>query len=148
MENAIINQLSPALECNGYTIHSKQIIFKIASTRESVTCPYCGVNSNKVHSVYQREIQDIPIQDRQTILLLDTRKMFCINPDCDHKTFSERFDFVSPNGKKTQRLTDKILITSAKLSAVNASKLLKANSIKSSKSSICDLLKKNADTCG
>ena len=42
---------------------------------------------------------EIAIQDKQTILLLNTRKMFCLNKDCSHKTFSERFDFISSNGK-------------------------------------------------
>ena len=38
-----------------------------------------AVHLDKVHSVYQREIQDIPMPDKQTILLLNTRKMFCLN---------------------------------------------------------------------
>ena len=82
------------------------------------------------------------MQDKQTILLLNTRKMFCMNENCTHKTFSERFDFVASNGKKTKRLIDKILITSTKLSSVTASVLLEHSSIKGCKSSICDLLKK------
>ena len=74
--------------------------------------------------------------------------MFCDNPECSHKTFSERFDFVVPNGKKTNRLIEKILVTSITLSSVSASSLLKTNSIKVCKSSICDLLKKNTFDCG
>lgn len=59
--------------------------------------------SGKVHSVYQREIQDIPMQDKQTVLLLNTRKMFCLNENCSHKTFSERFAFISSNLKVISR---------------------------------------------
>lgn len=59
-----------------------------------------------------------------------------------------RFGFVAPNGKKTNRLLDKIMNTSTKLSSVTASALLKNSSIKVCKSSICDLLKKNANYCG
>lgn len=68
--------------------------------------------------------------------------MFCLNENCTHSTFSERFDFVALNGKKTNRLLDKIMNTSTKLSSVTASALLKNSSIKVCKSSICDLLKK------
>ena len=107
-----------------------------------MVCPYCGSISSRTHSVYQREIQDIPMQDKQTILLLNIRKMFCVNQECAQKTFSERFEFISLNGKKTKRLIDKILDTSTKLSSVNASALLNNSSIQISKSSICDLLKK------
>lgn len=148
MEQALIKMLDSQLECNDCHIKNNQIIFNILSTRHSVNCPFCGKESKRIHSTYQREIQDIPIQDKQTILLLNTRKMFCSNPECTHKTFSERFDFISPNGKKTKRLLDKILITSTKLSSVSASVLLKSDSITVCKSSICDLLKKNANPCG
>ena len=74
--------------------------------------------------------------------------MFCMNPACGHKTFSERFDFIAPKERKTGRLVNKILKTSSKLSSVSASALLKEDAIKVCKSSICDLLKKNAGSCG
>lgn len=148
MEQKILKLLDIDLECTRFQIKKDTLIFEAHSTKEKIPCPYCGKLSSKVHSVYQREIQDIPIQNKQTILLLDIRKMFCNNPDCSHKTFSERFDFVSSKGRKTDRLIDKILMTSAKLSSVSASTLLKSGAIKVSKSSICDLLKKNACDCG
>ena len=148
MEQAFVKLLDENLECIDYKLKNDKIILLAKSAKKNVRCPYCGCISDKVHSEYQTEIQDIPMQDKQTILLLNTRKMFCLNKDCSHKTFSERFDFISSNGKKTKRLIDKILITSTKLSSVNASSLLKSSSIKVCKSSICDLLKKNAGHCG
>ena len=148
MENTIIKLLDPDLECSKSKIKNDLIVLHVYSTKQKLMCPYCGCFSSRVHSIYQREIQDIPLHEKQTMLLLDTRKMYCDNPECTHKTFAERFDFVAPNGKKTKRLVEKILITSAKLSSVNASALLKSDSVKASKSSICDLLKKNACSCG
>lgn len=148
MEQELIKVLDTNLECSNCRIKSDTIIMEAHSMKKAVNCPYCGNSSFRVHSIYQREIQDISLQDKQTILLLNVRKMFCDNPQCSHKTFSERFDFVDPNAKKTKRLIDKILITSTKLSSVSAATLLKSSSIKTSKSSICDLLKKNASHCG
>lgn len=148
MESTIIKLLDPDLECSKSKIKNDMIILHAYSTKPKLMCPYCGSFSSRVHSIYQREIQDIPLHEKQTILLLDTRKMYCDNSECTRKTFAERFDFVAPNGKKTKRLVEKILITSAKLSSVNASALLKSDSVKASKSSICDLLKKNACSCG
>ena len=148
MEQELIKLLSNDLKCTDCRFKDNQVILDIQSTKRQVICPYCNKVSSKIHSVYQREIQDIPMQDKQTILLLNTRKIFCNNPECKNKTFSERFDFVAPNGKKTKRLVNKILMTSTKLSSVSASSLLKAGSIKAGKSSICDLLKKNAYHCG
>ncbi|WP_349673311.1 transposase family protein [Lacrimispora sp.] len=148
MEQQLIKLLDNSLECTNCKIKNKQIILAIQSVKEKLSCPYCGYPSSRVHSAYEREIQDIPFQDKQTILLLATRKMFCDNTECTSKTFSERFDFVNPKGRKTNRLMEKILVTSTKLSSVSASSLLNTGSVKVCKSSICDLLKKNANTCG
>jgi transposase len=148
VEQKIIQLLDPDLESKRCIIKKEQIVFEIYSKKQEAVCPYYGQVSSKVHSVYQREIQDIAIQNRQTILLLNTRKMFCCNPECDHKTFSERFEFIAPNERKTKRLINKILMTSSKLSSVSASALLQADSIHISKSSICSMLKKNAGYCG
>jgi len=148
MIDEIIKSLSMNLECIEYKSKEDRFVFTVASTETDVLCPYCNKPSSKVHSMYQREIQDLPIQDRQVILLINSRKMFCTNPECDHKTFTEKFDFVNSHGKKTKRLVAKILTTSTKLSSISASVLLKSNSVKVCKSSICDLLKKNAIHCG
>lgn len=125
-----------------YWIKDRTIIFHIQSSKEELKCPFCGSKSVSVHSVYQREIQDLLIQDKQVILLVDTHKMFCRNPECSHKTFAETHPFAAPNAQKTDRLVRKIIHTSTQLSSLNASRLLKSENVKTCKSSICSLLKK------
>jgi len=141
--NEFIKMLNPDYELIRYKVTNSQIIFEIASAIKSICCPYCCTSSMKVHSTYQREIQDLPIQNKQVILLVNTRKMFCSNEKCSHKTYTEIHPFVARNGKKTERLVSNILNTSLKLSSISASKLLKSESIKACKSSICNLIKKN-----
>lgn len=51
-----------------YRIKENIIVFEIASNKRNCTCPYCGMASSGVHSNYQREIQDLPIQNNQIIL--------------------------------------------------------------------------------
>ena len=148
MEQKIIKLLDSNLECINCRIKDDKIIMEIRSIKKQVECPFCKVLSDKIHSTYEREIQDIPLHDRQTILLLKTRKMFCYNTECQYKTFSEPFEFVSPKSKKTKRLIDKILMTSVKLSSVSASALLKKEYVQVSKSAICEMLKKNPRDCG
>ncbi len=148
MEQELIKVLDKNLECSKCRIKTDKIIMEVHSVKGVVTCPFCGHISSRIHSTYQREIQDISLHDKETVLLLEVRKMFCDNSECSHKTFSERFDFLAPNAKKTNRLIDKILMTSTKLSSVNAATLFKSSGIRTSKSSICDLLKKNASHCG
>ncbi|MEQ8156498.1 MAG: transposase family protein [Clostridiaceae bacterium] len=142
-----IKMLNEDYELMNYRIKEKIIVFEIASNKRNCTCPYCGMVSSRVHSTYQRDIQDLPIHNKQTILLVNTRKMFCDNPDCQVTTFAERHPFVAKSGKKTERLVANILATSLQLSSISASKLLSTESIKICKSSICTLLKKNAVHC-
>ena len=143
-----IKLLDPAYELIQYRIKENKVIFHIASTITELECSFCGSKTSKVHSIYQREIQDLPMQGKKVILLVYTRKMRCMNPDCSHKTFSEKHPFVTAKSKKTNRLIQNILYTSSQLSSLNASKLLKSENISVCKSSICDLLKKNAIHCG
>lgn len=143
-----ISALDPNYQLDKYHIKDNIAVFYISSKMKEVKCPYCGALSSKVHSSYEREIQDLPMQNRKVVLLVKTRKMFCSNCQCEKKTFSERHMFTQNNGKKTARLIQNILYTSTQLSSVNAAKIMKSNSIEVGKSSICSLLKKNAINCG
>ena len=146
--NELIRMLDEDYELYGYRLKGQNIIMEIGSTVKSLRCPYCGIMSHKVHSRYQREIQDLPIQGKHVVLLVTTRKMFCSNPGCQNKTFSERHPFVAVNGRKTIRLENSILGRSLDVSSINASKILASEGVTVSKSSICAMLKKNARDCG
>ncbi len=143
-----IKSLNQDYELVRYRIKDKEVVFNIKSSKKELACPFCGSKSMHVHSTYQREIHDLPIQDKQVILLVDTRNFLCYNPDCPHKTFAEKHPFAAPKAKKTDRLVRNIIHTSTQLSSLNASRLLKSENIIASKSSICSLLKKNAFHCG
>ena len=75
----------------------------------TANCPYCGKESKRIHSRYQREIQDLPIQGKKVVLLVSTRKFFCDNDTCCKRTFSERHTFADANGKRTKRLEKKFI---------------------------------------
>lgn len=136
-----ITALDPNYQLDKYHIKNNVAVFYISSKMSEVKSPYCGTLSSRyIHLM--KEIQDLPMQNRKVILLVKTRKMFCSNCKCEKKTFSECHPFVENNGKKTVRLVQNILFTSAQLSSVNAAKILKSNSIEVGKSSICSLLKK------
>ena len=143
-----IKSLNQDYELVRYRSKDKEVVFHIKSSKKELACPFCGSKSMHVHSTYQREIQDLPIQDKQVVLLVDTRKFFCYNPDCLHKTFAERHPFAAQKAKKTDRLVKNIIHTSTQLSSLNASRLLKSENVVVCKSSICSLLKKNAVHCG
>lgn len=128
---------------DNFRIKKDTVVFENSSVlKDVVVCPYCGQSSSKVHSRYQREMQDLPMQNKKVILLVRTRKMFCVNSLCNKKTFAEKHPFVAVNGKISKRLEKNIIYTLTQLSSVGASKTLKSNGIDICKSSICLLLKK------
>ena len=98
-------------------------IFLVESNLKSTECPYCGVSSSKCHSKYYKAFDDVPLNGKRFTIKIKNRKMFCNNPDCNHKTFSETFEFVSRRAKRTQRLNEYILDISKNISSINAEKL-------------------------
>lgn len=139
-----IKLLDPSLDYIEHVTKDKKCIITVESNRKEVICPFCGMVSTKTHSVYNKEFQDLPIQDNQVTILIRNRKMFCPNPACSHKTFSERFDFIRYKARKTERLLERILNLSSRLSSVSASTILRSDTAAVSKSTICRLIKKNA----
>ena len=114
----------------------------VKSNRKEVICPYCQTVSTKVHSHYERSFQDLPIQGKKVIVIINNKKMFCNNPKCSHKTFAETYKFLSPKGKKTKRLENEIINISMNVSSITASNILNRGVAKVSKSTVCNLLKK------
>ena len=53
-----IKLLDPAYELIQYRIKEDKVIFHIASTIAELECPFCGRKTSKVHSIYEREIQE------------------------------------------------------------------------------------------
>jgi transposase len=124
------------------TTEKNVITIEVESTRSGAKCPYCGKRSEKVHSHYQRILNDLPIQGKKVKLALNNRKFFCENEKCSHKTFAEPFDFYRPKATKTNRLQDMILEISVSQSSIAASKYLQKHVTQVGKSTICNLLKK------
>ena len=62
-----IKLLNKDYELVHYQIKDKAIIFHIQSSRKELTCPFCGSKSMRIHSTYEREIQDLPI-DRKSVV--------------------------------------------------------------------------------
>gem|GEM_PF-2321709 len=98
--------------------------------------------SLKTHSHYDRSFQDLPMQNKKVMVILSNRKMFCHNPECEHTTFAETFDFLPAKAKRTKRLEDEIINLSMNVSSLTASSLLTTSVAKVGKSTICNLLKK------
>lgn len=137
-----IKLLDENLEYENHEIVEDTIYIDVHSIRTAVECPHCGFFTSRCHSRYPRSFQDLPMQGKKTIIILNNRKMFCDNPDCDHTTFTESFSFIKKKSKKTERLIEEILHVSKSMSSVQAENYLRKNVVRIGKSSICELLKK------
>ena len=140
---ALVKLLDEDLAYNGHEIQGEMIYIHVSSTRETAVCPYCGRESGKVHSRYERRFKDLPIQGKKVEIVINNRKMFCKNKDCAHRTFAETFACLPYKSKRSNRLTDEIVRISLEVSSVTASAILKKRVAKVGKSTICNLLKKS-----
>lgn len=137
-----IKLLDKDLKYLNHKIVDDMIYIYVVSTRNEVTCPFCGHKSLKTHSTYERSFQDFPMQGKKVQIIIKNRKMFCNNPECDHTTFAERFDWLGNKSKKTKRLEDEIMHMSLNCSSTAAANFLSKNTVTVGKSTICNLLKK------
>ena len=138
----LMKLLDKNLQYISHEIIDNTIFINVVSNREDVMCPFCGITSSKTHSHYKRSFQDLPIQGKKVRVILNNRKMFCSNADCNHITFAEKFSFLTFKGKKTKRLEDEIINISMNVSSLTATYLLRNSVADVGKSTICNLLKK------
>jgi transposase len=139
----IVKLLCKTLSYVKHEIVGDTIFISVRSLKKSAKCPYCGRSSSKIHSLYERSFQDLPIQVKKVVYILRNRKFFCRNSDCKHLTFAESFEFLAFKGKMTKRLEKSIVEQSLNVSSLTAAKQFSRNFANVGKSTICNLLKKN-----
>lgn len=141
----LIEKLSKDLRYVSHEYHGNVIEIRVCSRKTESRCPYCGRQSDRVHSRYVRKLQDLPIQGAKVKLLVDRRKYFCDNAECSHGTFAELFDIFDGKATKTKRLEAEIMRVSLTQSSTSAARYLRASVADVGKSTICALLKKGRE---
>ena len=77
------------------------------SIAESSACPKCQQQSGNVHKYYSRIVRDLPVDGLAVDLMLQVRRMKCLNKNCAQKTFAERlFGLVEAHAQRTIRFTE------------------------------------------
>ena len=142
MDN-IIKMLDESLDYKKHEVTDDTIYITVESNKKLLRCPKCKVETTKVHSRYKKSFQDLPIQGKKVVIIINNRNMFCTNKDCDKYTFAETFKFIDSKAKKTKRLIDEIIRVSLTQSSLSASEYLRSTTVDIKKSSICNYLKKN-----
>lgn len=99
-----------ALTLDTIAVQEGVITFHIRTTAEIGICPECNTCSGRVHSRYQRTLQDLPWQGNAVRFLLTVRRFFCGNAACKRKIFAEAPATVARRyRRKTSRLDDLLL---------------------------------------
>ena len=141
-----LEELMKDLDGNLVVIESQRkentIYIKCEMKTKYNKCPYCENLSSSIHSKYTRTISDLPIQNNKVKLLIIVRKFFCSNPNCDHKTFGEKLNFVESKSVKTNRLIDYINKIGLRDNSMDAVKTLGESGIKISSSTVLRIVKK------
>lgn len=79
----------------------------LSSTQTTAQYPICKDLSSRVHSHYERTLQDLTLADFSLALHLQVRKFFCMTPSCIRRIFTERLPEVTrPWARRTNRLAE------------------------------------------
>ncbi len=82
-----------------------KITIEIEACQIYSVCPKCKSKCYRFHSHYTRKLMDLPILGCTVYLVVACRKLFCDNPQCERKIFTERFDrLIFPYARCTERL--------------------------------------------
>ena len=66
-----IKELEPNLDYLEHKIIGNEVIIYAASNRKICRCPYCGSESARIHSRYEKSFQDLPIMGKKTKVVIE-----------------------------------------------------------------------------
>lgn len=94
---------APRDEQDGNEINTHRVRLKGRSP--TGRCSYCRQPSRRLHSRTTRTLADAPILGHSVVMHVETRRFFCDNDACSHRTFTERLtDLAQPRARCTDRL--------------------------------------------
>lgn len=75
------------------------------SAMTSAQCPRCGTESRRVHAWHARQLTDLPVAGRTTVVDLRVRRLLCSDTDCPQRTFREQIPALAHRyARRTVRL--------------------------------------------
>ncbi len=81
----------------------------VSSTQRTAECPVCKGVSRRIHSHYERTLEDLTLAQHRLTLQVQVRKFFCLNAACIRRIFTERIpEIAAPWARKTVRLVQRL----------------------------------------
>ncbi len=87
---------------------------RVESTVSRPRCLHCGFKCHRVHDVREREVRDLEVSGRRTVLVWMRRRFSCGN--CGERFLEEHFEF---DGRLTRRLAHR-LVADAQVMTIRA----------------------------
>ncbi|MDL2082169.1 transposase family protein [Streptomyces sp. GXMU-J15] len=69
---------------------SGTLVVEAVSTARPGRCPNCRKQARRIHSTYQRTLDERPLGSRRVIIRLRVRRYFCDRRSCSRTTFVEQ----------------------------------------------------------
>ena len=101
--------LLPAVPTQDLTItdDGHQFFLTLWILASSAPCPHCGQLSSRFHSMYTRQVHDLPWSDAPVSVELVVPKWWCDHPDCPQSIFCMRLTpWVPAYGRRSPRLME------------------------------------------
>ena len=86
----LVPYLGGAVRVEAVVSEESWALVRASAQGEPSPCPSCGSVASRVHSNYQRRLQDAAIGGRAIRIELTVRRFFCDNADCSRTTFVEQ----------------------------------------------------------
>jgi transposase len=98
---------SPRLRLRSIDVQSERVAACASTESVSAECPLCSQVSKRLHSTYERVLQDLPWQGRVVELRIQVRRFRCQNKQCRRKTFVEQVPAVATKrARQTERFSE------------------------------------------
>lgn len=89
---------------------NQRLTLTVSTVQPVAHCPICETSTHRVHSRYERTLQDLPCSSYTVTLLLQVRKFFCVNSACKRRIFTERLpEVTTPWARRTVRLAEQLV---------------------------------------
>jgi transposase len=127
MVAATARLVPPSLRVDALLVSDDGFTIRAVAETSTARCPLCGEPAERVHSRAIRTLADLPWAGIAVQLRVQIRKLFCDNPACPRRIFSERLEGIArPSARRTdrqrERLTDVALVLGGEAGARLATK--------------------------
>src|SRR5687767_15958476 len=110
MVAATARLIPPSLRVDALLVGDDGITIRVITEATAARCPLCGEPADRVHSRATRTLADLPWAGVVVRLQVQVRKLFCANPTCPRRIFSERLDGIAAvSARRTDRQREALL---------------------------------------